>query len=462
MTATLATIVVIFGIGGLFLLEKDREYSPSWPLWLPTIWLLIAGSRHVSEWLNGISDVPTTQQYMEGSPLDARIYAILIAAAITVLVARRKTVANILRKNWFIVFFVLYCLASVLWSDFPGVALKRWIKSLGDYTMILILLTEVDRLRAIRTVLARVAFVLLPLSILFIKYYPSLGRAYALHWDSSQFLIGVCDNKNMLGLICLIFGLAAISQLLEAVDRPRKERRRIMLVSAAVTLMALYLVVRANSMTSLACLVLASSVLVAHRFFPVVRRPVILHSMIAGMIVCAIAVLFLGAGHGALHDLGRNSTLTGRTAIWSILKTVPVNPVVGTGFDSFWLGKRLDYLWSFPILNGITEAHNGYFEMYLNLGLVGDLFIAAFLWIGYRRVTRDLEIDPARARLRLGYFLVAVIYNFTEAGFRNGDLIWFTFILAIMMPSARLRKSTAKRHQQQPAWWRDETMVVRA
>ena len=52
---------------------------------------------------------------------------------------------------------------------------------------------------------------------------------------------------------------------------------------------------------------------------------------------------------------------------------MPINPIFGTGFESFWLGKRLEQLqgifFFFP-----NEAHNGYLEVYLNLGLMG-LFI---------------------------------------------------------------------------------------
>ena len=42
-----------------------------------------------------------------------------------------------------------------------------------------------------------------------------------------------------------------------------------------------------------------------------------------------------------------------------------LNPIIGFGYESFWLGDRLQYMaehW------GITsQAHNGYLEMYLNM-----------------------------------------------------------------------------------------------
>lgn len=439
MPPPLATAIYVIGIVALFVFGRERGRHISWATWIPTIWLLIACSRHVTEWLALGKTVPilSQQQYLEGSPLDASFYAILIAAAIIVLATRRKAVVPILRKNWVIILFVIYCALSVTWSDFPGVALKRWIRSLGDYAMVLVLLTESDRWAAIRTTLARIAFVLLPLSILFIKYYPTMGRANGSHWAVSATMVGVTDNKNMLGLTCLVLGFAALCSVLRTLSQPRRDRFRMLAVHGAVVLMAIYLLLVCQSMTSLSCLVLASGVIVAHSFVRTARKHIILHAMVATVIAGSIAVLFLGMGNGALHDIGRNSTLTGRTAIWAILRTVPVNPYIGTGFESFWLGPRLSHLWTFQILDGITEAHNGYFEMYLNLGLVGDLFIGALLWIGYRRIMRSLDADTYSGHLRLGYWIIAVIYNFTEAGFRSGDVIWFALLLAVMAPMVR-------------------------
>ena len=42
--------------------------------------------------------------------------------------------------------------------------------------MILVILSEEDPANAIRTVFVRCAYVLIPLSILFIKYYPEVRR----------------------------------------------------------------------------------------------------------------------------------------------------------------------------------------------------------------------------------------------------------------------------------------------
>jgi O-antigen ligase len=198
--------------------------------------------------------------------------------------------------------------------------------------------------------------------------------------------------------------------------------------------MAIWLLKMSDSKTALSCFVLTGAVLTAHAFVPVARRRVVLNVLVISVVLTSAAVLFLGIGGGALKAIGRNSTLTGRTDIWSVLLSVHTNPILGTGFESFWLGPRLVYLWTFPIVAGITEAHNGYLETYLNLGCLGLGFMGVLIWTGYGNIQRLLERAPASGRLRLGYFVIALIYNFTEAGFRSTDLIWFVFVLSIIWP----------------------------
>jgi exopolysaccharide production protein ExoQ len=427
----IATAIILAGILGLFWLDRDRASKTSWALWLPIAWLLIVGSRHVSAWL-GTSPVGSPDQYMEGSPVDRNIYALLLVAAIAVLVGRRAAIAKIVQKNWPIVLFVVYCAISVLWSDYPDVALKRWVKSLGDYAMVLIVLTERDRAHALKRVLASVGFVLLPLSVLFIKYYPDLGRAYATRWSGTQFFVGVASDKNMLGMVCLVLGFGAAWRALEAWRGPRRQRNKTLLVHGTILAMAIWLLNLSDSKTSLSCFVATTALIAVHMFVKAARKRVVVNAMVAVVVLSSFSVLFLGIGGGVLQSMGRNPTLTGRTEIWENLLKVPINRFLGTGFESFWLGERLERLWTIQIVAGINEAHNGYLETYLNLGWIGVTFLAVLIWTGYKNVLRLLEKDPVEGRLRLGFFVIVVVYNFTEAAFRSTDLVWIAFLFAVV------------------------------
>ncbi len=180
MSPNLATLAFTLGILTLFFLNRDKEARTSKALWLPVVWLCIAGSRMVSEWMapTAVSTSVTGSRYLDGSLFDRNLLTILLLIGVVVLLLRGARVWSILRANWPILLFFFYCLLSIAWSDFPDVAFKRWVKALGDVVMVLVVLTDVNPSAAIRRFLARVGFVLIPVSILFIKYYPDFGRAY--------------------------------------------------------------------------------------------------------------------------------------------------------------------------------------------------------------------------------------------------------------------------------------------
>jgi O-antigen ligase len=115
--------------------------------------------------------------------------------------------------------------------------------------------------------------------------------------------------------------------------------------------------------------------------------------------------------------------------------------LVGTGFESFWLGDRLQRVWDLTA-QGIQEAHNGYLEVYLNLGWVGITLLAALIVAGYRNVLAVFRRDPDAGRIRLAFLVVGVIYSLTEAGFRMMAPVWTFFLLAtIAVPEPAVLES---------------------
>jgi O-antigen ligase len=321
---------------------------------------------------------------------------------------------------------------SIGWSDHPEVAFKRWIKCLGDFVMILIVLTDPEPSAALKRLLSRLSFVLLPASVLLIKYYPDLGRSYALHWEGTQFFTGVALDKNTFGMVCLVLGLATAWRFLQELGNPRGARKYGVLVAhGAVLAMDFWLLSIVNSMTSLSCFLLAGSIMGATIFVKSARRPGMVHLMVAAGVALSFSVLFLNLGELFLSSVGRDPTLTGRTELWHQLLGMKINPILGTGFESFWLGTRLETLWSIYWWHP-NEAHNGYLEVFLNLGWMGLALLSAVIITGYRNVVRMLAWDAEDGRLRLAYFVVGVTYNFTEAAIRTMSLVWILFMLSII------------------------------
>jgi O-antigen ligase len=391
----------------------------------------------VSEWLQ-VAPATTVDQYLEGSPLDRLILGSLLVAGLIVLVSRGTKVVAVLRANGPILLFFLYCVASVLWSDYPDVAFKRWTKAVGDLVMVLVVLTDADPLTAVKRLLARAGFLLIPVSVLLIKYYPDLGRGYN-PWVWTPYYTGVATTKNILGMISLIFGLGSLWRIFQEFHRGYRGRRTGRLIAhGALLAMVVWLFWVANSVTSLSCFFFGGGLMVITRMLRLARKPFFVHLFVAAVLVVSFSALFLDTGTGLVNDLGRDATLSGRTALWNQLLGMAGNPLYGTGFESFWLGQRLEKLWGMYWWHP-NEAHNGYLEVFLNLGWTGVALIGLVMVTGYRNVVVAFRREPDAASLRLTYFVVAATYNFTEAGFRMMDPIWIIFLMAItVVPEATI------------------------
>jgi exopolysaccharide production protein ExoQ len=443
MSPLIATVVCAVGIFGLFVLDRDKGARTSKALWIPVVWLWIVGSKEASKWLVQFGVMQAGSLTGEGTLPDLLLFMGLLVLGVMVLVRRASQAGRLLRANLPMLLFFLYCGASVLWSDFPEVAFKRWMKALGDVVVLMVVLTDGNPYAAVRRLLARVGFLLIPLSVLIIKYYPEWGKGFK-HYGLANYF-GVTTNKNLLGLICMVFGLASLWRFLSAyLDRESMHRTRYMVVHSVLLVMVLWLFSMAKSTTGLACFLLGGSLIVVTSFRGVVRRPLVVHFFVSAAVLVSFAVLILGVGGGApLEAIGKDPTLTGRTDIWHLVLSLSGNPLLGTGFESFWLGPRLekiyDAFWWHP-----NEAHNGYLEVYLNLGWIGVALLAILIVTGYRNVALSLRRDPHVGRLMLAYFVVAVVYNFTEAGFRMLDPVWITFLLAIMAVSGGSARTGTK------------------
>jgi len=431
MNSKVATIVCILGIAGLFHLSRERKERTSRALWLPIVWLGINSSRAVSQWLAafgfGTPTRRTLDQALEGSPLDAAVFAALMFFGVSALVKKKQRVMRLLRANVPVLVFFSYCAVSAFWSDFPGVTLTRWVKAMGDIIMVVIILTESNAAIALKRLFLRLGFVLIPVSILFIKYYGELGRAYS-PMGMTEY-VGVADNKNSLGMMTLVIGLGCVWYFFLRIRQVRwRWRRREFIAHGVLLLMTGWLLWTANSATSTSCFLIAIGLL-ALTSLRFATKPAVVHCLIFASISLALFSLFLAPS--LLTTVGRDSSLTGRTEIWEQVLGVSGNPWIGSGFESFWMGKRLAALWNLYYFH-LNEAHNGYLELFLTLGWIGEFLFSIVVIAGYLNLVRAFRVDPDLVSLKLALFVVALVYNCTESATRMCNPIWIMFFMVTM------------------------------
>lgn len=429
MLPPLALALTLLLIG--YLVHRDSREEPrvSCAVWIPIAWLMINGSRQVSQWF-GSGLTLSAQALEEGSSIDQAVYGALIVAGVCVLASRHVRVGEIARNNLPIVLFLLYEGLSVLWSDVPIITLKRWGKALGDPVMVLVLWSDPFPVRAITAAIKRCAYVLIPLSVLFCKYYENLGRTIDV-WGKSSYT-GVTVDKNMFGYLLFAFGLFFVAAFVSRRNPDPSKRNRgrsEQIINILFLVMIGWLLPIADSKTATLALVAGIAVIVALRF-ATVRRHLWSYAL-AVILLVAVSDALLSVQGTVLEASGRDATFTGRTGLWETLLQEPINPLIGVGYASFWLGGRLQRFWALYPTSPPIEAHNGYLEVYINLGLIGVCLMAGVLWKGLRtiRSLSEIQNDLIFGTFGMAYGVAYVLYNVTEATFQGLNFLFVIFLI---------------------------------
>ena len=299
--------------------------------------------------------------------------------------------------------------------------------------MILVVLSDPRPLEAVRTLLRRLCYLLIPLSILLIKYYPYLGKQWSV-WEGTAMFVGATTSKNMLGAVCLISGIFFFwDTVTRWPDRKARRIKRVILLNVAFIAMTLWLLNLASSATSRVCLVIGCLVIVAVHSRWAKRHPGILKVLLPATF-CLYLILAFGLdlngelasqvgrydSHRQNRHLENRSKHAYQSARWHRVRKLLARTSAPKGLAI--VGAT------------INESHNGYLEVYLNLGVIGVLLLVGLLLSSYRNICKQLTSFPSLASLRLALWTITLFYNMTEAAFRGG-LMWVAFVLiAIAVP----------------------------
>lgn len=430
MSSTLAFLLCILFILCLFTIDFKRKPNISPAMWLPLFWMILSGSRSLSQWLNpGAPLEQSPEQYLDGNPFDRNVYIVLIVTGVLILLKRKINWAYLLKKNFSFVILFLYFGLSILWSDFPFVSFKRWTKDLGSVVIVLVVLTDTSPVEALKTMIKRCAYVLIPLSITLNRYFPELSRQFS-RWEGAQTFTGVTNGKNSLGWLCLICGLFFCWNLIAMWQGRRKYlSKKEFFIHLLFIFMTLYTLIQASSATSLGCLI-AGTCIVLLLGVPIIKKNI---KFVGAYIVIALLTLlilqgFFESNQMIVTSLGRDMTLTGRTDLWKDLLAIDINPLIGTGYESFWLGERLEMMWDKHFWLP-RQAHNGYLEIYLNLGLIGLFLLTNVIMAVYKKCRKELLHEFDYGRFCLAFLFIFLVFNITEAAFKHLHLMWFIFLL---------------------------------
>ncbi len=414
----------------------ERGAASRWLTLLPALyWLFLSFSRGVRFWTPRV-DLQELVENTGGAPLERSVMLGIMAIALLIILRRRGKAGEILAGNGTALALFGLMLLSVLWSNYPGISFKRFIKTSGTLLLVLLVLTEEDPVRSATGLLRAFLLLTLSLSALFIHLLPGLGTSVGFTGERSW--IGLGYTKNNLGQ------LGALGVLFFLWDYFREKRPWRRLLAVCFGLLSLYLLAGARSMTSLAVMifgVLLYGVLLLNQAAG--RGSGLL--LVLGAIIALVAVPLVGdlvlrrpLAEFAVQQAGRDLTFTGRTELWSdVLHLALRRPWTGFGYGGFWIGNPQADLWDKYIWHP-NQSHNGYLDIFLQLGFPGIILAALLIVRGYIVAAGRFAGDPGFGILSV-VLLSAILLNngFESTLMRLNNMYWFIFLLfALKVPAA--------------------------
>lgn len=147
------------------------------------------------------------------------------------------------------------------------------------------------------------------------------------------------------------------------------------------------------------------------------------------MLLIIFSILLLNNAETVVGTSGKDLTFNGRSDLWGlVISKILERPWLGYGFSGFWTSNtasnlRATYDWA-------SNAHNGFLELLLELGLLGFLtFAAGFVRFFVMALTRIISIaKKPEDYWPMQMLLIIVIVNFSEARLLTPSWNWLMYV----------------------------------
>jgi exopolysaccharide production protein ExoQ len=337
-----------------------------------------------------------------GLPFMQIIWAILYLLVLVFLIKEAGGFGGLLLRGWPFLLLLAICLLSIIWSDAKGLTARRSVALVATTFTGFYLAIRYPFKQQLRLLIA-LSKICIVLSLIFGALHLGtavdslrgpmygvfiqrdsrgiLGFLYDIlpleqvFGNSYEPWYGIFTQRNSLGMIMALSTLIFILWY-----RLEPQEKRSASVWASLSFLLLFLSGSMTGFLSLCAILVMGSLLWEIRLHPHRARRI----LVASSVLVGIGLYFASTRLETVTSFfDRDVTLTGRTTIWAASLLLGMDhPWIGHGFNAFWLGDegpsgeiRKLAGWDVP------SAHNGYLEIWLDLGLCG---LAAFL-LGFAR-----------------------------------------------------------------------------
>ena len=355
--------------------------------------------------------------------------ALAIYVVALVILARRPAQAlDTIKNNPLLIAIFALPLISVAWSVDPGTTFRRAAALVMTGVFCVYIAQRLPPEDFVRRLLLAL-FVGGVLSLLYTIADPRQAIEHSMINTGSW--KGVYGHKAILGRI------AAIAVTVSVYVRPRHRWERPMRWAT----IAIFLFLSVKSQSRASWLMMMGGF--AFMFLIAILRNKRLSSGVKLAIALTLGFAVLAGAALAFNfiigQFGRDDTFSGRTTLWAgaIAVAKASHPILGAGYRAFWTdagaGGVREYVLDWARLP--AHGHNGYLDVWLDLGVPGIILFTVFVLVTIfrlaRRVLREPG-EPAWAAFSI-FFFVFLLNNFSvTVAFKHTDIAWIFAVLACL------------------------------
>ncbi|HVI52555.1 MAG TPA: O-antigen ligase [Candidatus Sulfotelmatobacter sp.] len=311
--------------------------------------------------------------------------------------------------------FPVWACLSTLWSHHPEYSLRFGLEFISMLMCTVIAARIIPTEELIVGIVGAIGFVMLTTL--------ASGRYAQDYMTGETSLVGFVGAKNMVGLYATM-GIYFSGLLL---IRVRWGGKTVLLglLTLLLSMIALYKARSATALVSLlaVCSIAYAMVLVG-KLPKKLRKPLLIMTAVIA-VVAVVAGANLGLQGDVLAALGKSSTLTGRTYLWSEGYKIGLQePIIGRGYFAFWVQgePRAERYWhEFTVLSRTGfHFHSMHVQTFVDLGLVGETLLALVLLGSFFKSLMRAARDGADAE---SLFCVGVSTFFLIRSFVEVDVL---------------------------------------
>ncbi|MEH1872398.1 O-antigen ligase family protein [Nostoc sp.] len=364
------------------------------------------------------------------------LYTFTYIVSLSLIALRWKKVTYVFSRDKFIWILIGVCALSSFWSLDAGITLRRAIGLAGTSIFGLYLASRYTINQQLK-LCAYMLGISAVMCFVFVILIPKYGLSGGIDGNTWR---GIFQTKNVLGKRFVLSGAVFFFLAMTT------QKNRLVLWVGYIT--SGLLVILSKSTTSVGnFIIITGAFLIYYRILNLKYK--IMIPVVTFVLTFAIAFYtwFLSNADTILGSVGKDTTLTGRAELWpAVLQMIAKKPWLGYGYGAFWTENGESSIIVQTVEWNAPNAHNGFLDLWLALGLLGVLIFLIGFVINLLRGLYLIRWNQTSENLWLLVYLTYIILsNLTETTLlEQNSLEWILYVSAILSSKVSIRTNLSK------------------